>query len=168
MEEEEPKQKRQLSPEHLEKLKKAREKAFEVRQKNSEIKKFESEQKKEVKLTKKQELQQEKLKKLDETYNAIQELKKQKEEPKKVKPKKEPEPKVESESEEEEEEEEVPIPRKVVKKVQPKIFQKPKPQQPIKRVLTDDELYANASIQMLQKKLQDQTKRRLMSDLFSY
>jgi hypothetical protein len=43
------KPKRQLTPEQLEKLAKAREKANEARRKNNEIKKFEKEQKKEEK-----------------------------------------------------------------------------------------------------------------------
>ena len=169
---EQTKPKRTLSPEALEKLKLAREKALEAKRKDKEISKYEKEQKR-----------QEKNKKRDETYQAVVKLTKAKEEPQKEepkekpkekpkpKPKPEPEPEPESESEEEEEEEEErPPPRKVTHKKPippPKTFRRRVKVEPVNE-LTDEDLYSNANIEMLRQRLYEQTRKRLTHELFNY
>ena len=172
---EQTKPKRTLSPEALEKLKLAREKALEAKRKDKEISKYEKEQKR-----------QEKNKKRDETYQAVVKLTKAKEEPEakakeepkekpkpkpKAKPEPEPEPEPESESEEEEEEEEErPPPRKVIHKKPippPKTFRRRIKVEPTNE-LTDEDLYSNANIEMLRQRLYEQTRRRLTHELFNY
>ena len=162
------KPKRTLSPEALQKLKLAREKALEAKRKDKEISKYEKEQKR-----------QEKNKKRDDTYQAVVKLTQSTEQPKEQpkqqpkqqppKPKRElvkpPEPEPEPEEEEEEEEEEErPPPRKIVHKKPipaPKTIRR-------KVKITDDDLYANANIEMLRHKLYEQTRKRLTSELFNY
>ena len=169
---EQTKPKRTLSPEALEKLKLAREKALEAKRKDKEISKYEKEQKR-----------QEKNKKRDETYQAVVKLTKAKEEPQKEEPKEkpkekpkpkpepEPEPEPESESEEEEEEEEErPPPRKVTHKKPippPKTFRRRVKEKPTNE-LTDEDLYSNANIEMLRQRLYEQTRKRLTHELFNY
>jgi hypothetical protein len=167
------KPKRQLTPEQLEKLAKAREKANEARRKNYEIKKFEKEQKKEEKHKEKIE----KEKKRDEAVEAIIELKKEKQikqqperSSREAKPKAEPEPKPKEESEEEEEEYEPP-PRKIqITKPPPppKNFKKRVKVIKPEREVSESELYSKANIEMLRNKLYQQTRQRLMNDLFNY
>lgn len=145
------KPKRVLTPEQLENLKKAREKANEVRRKNKEIKQFHKEQKKVEKHEAKIEIE----KKRDEAMNAIIELKN----------KKIPAPVAEP-VKEESEEEEIHVPQIPP----PKTFKraKPKPVKSTPKEPTESELYSNASIEILRNKLYEQTRQRLMNDMFNY
>jgi hypothetical protein len=173
----EAKPKRQLTPEQLEKLKLAREKAFQVRIQNKELKEFERQKAKDAKHYEKNKEKIDKEKKREEAVNTILEMKKKTEpvkEPvqeKKAKPppKPKPEPEPEPEEESEEEEEYEPPPKKVIVKqplpppkqiIRKKVIQKKEP--------TDDELYSSANIEMLKKKLRQQTLQRLNADLFNY
>jgi hypothetical protein len=170
----EAKPKRQLTPEQLEKLKLAREKAFQVRIQNKELKEFERQKAKEDKHYEKNKEKIDKEKKREEAVNIILETKK-KAEPVKEQPKAKPEPKPKPEPEpEEESEEEIeyePPPKKVIVKAPlppPKqIIRKKAPQKPPPQP-TEEDLYSNANIEMLRKKLRQQTLQRLNSDLFSY
>ena len=170
----EAKPKRQLTPEQLEKLKLAREKAFQVRIQNKELKEHERQQAKEAKHYEKNKDKIDKEKKREEAVNIILESKKKaepvKEEPKaKPPPKPKPEPEPEEESEEEDEYE--PPPRKVAVKAPlppPKqIIRKKAPPRPPPQP-TEEDLYSNANIEILRKKLRQQTLQRLNSDLFNY
>ena len=170
----EAKPKRQLTPEQLEKLKLAREKAFQVRIQNKELKEHERQQAKEAKHYEKNKEKIDKEKKREEAVNIILETKKKaepvKEQPKaKPPPKPKPEPEPEEESEEEDEYE--PPPRKVAVKAPlppPKqIIRKKAPPRPPPQP-TEEDLYSNANIEMLRKKLRQQTLQRLNSDLFNY
>ena len=176
----EAKPKRVLTPEQLEKLKLAREKAFQVRIQNKELKEHERQQAKEAKHYEKNKEKIDKEKKREEAVNIILETKKKaepvKEQPKakppsKPKPEPEPEPEEESEEEEEEEEKYEPPPRKVIaKKPLPppkQIIRKKAPPRPPPQP-TEEDLYSNANIEMLRKKLRQQTLQRLNSDLFNY
>jgi len=172
------KPKRQLTPEQLENLKKGREKARLLNIQKKEIADVRKETKKE---------KQEKLK---EEYEKVLEKKKQKEAAPPPPPKEEPE-----EFEEEPEEEEPPQPpvpqnpkRVRVKPVaQPAAPQPPPPVAHAKasasapqprqrapprerppRAKSDAELYGEASIEILKKKLQQETRQRLLSELFNY
>ena len=82
----EAKPKRQLTPEQLEKLKLAREKAFQVRIQNKELKEFERKQAKESKHYEKHKEKIDKEKQREEAVKIILETKK------KAEPVKEPEP----------------------------------------------------------------------------
>lgn len=151
------KPKRQLSPEALEKLKYAREKALEAKRQSKLITKFEKEQKYDAKQ-----------KKREETYKAILELKKQKAQPE-PQPQSEPEPEPEPESSSEEE----PLPPPKPQKAKPKPLPPPPPKTVSKprrydKPQTEEKLYSNANVEILRQKLYEQTRRRLMSDLFSY
>ena len=168
------KPKRQLTQEQLEKLKLAREKAFQVRIQNKELKEHERQQAKEAKHYEKNKDKIDKEKKREEAVNIILESKKKaepvKEEPKaKPPPKPKPEPEPEEESEEEDEYE--PPPRKVAVKAPlppPKqIIRKKAPPRPPPQP-TEEDLYSNANIKMLRKKLRQQILQRLNSDLFNY
>ena len=176
----EAKPKRQLTPEQLEKLKLAREKAFQVRIQNKELKEFERQQAKDAKHYEKNKEKIDKETKREEAVKTILEMKKKAEPPKeepepvkekpKAQPKPPPKPKPEPEPEEESEEEEYePPPRKVILKqplpppkqiIRKKVIQKKEP--------TDDELYSSANIELLKKKLRQQTLQRLNADLFNY
>jgi len=182
--------KRQLTAEQLENLKKGREKArlvkIQLKEINETRRTEERERKKEAISNEKRE----KDAKREEAYKAVIELKNAKQErnsKKEVnsdvevekpapKPKSQPKfklppPQDEPSEEEEEEIEEVyePPPRKTVVKPPlppPSQFKrKPRPQ---RREPTDAELYQNANIEMLRKRFMEQTRNRLVNDLFNY
>ena len=165
------KPKRILSTEALEKLKYAREKALEAKRQNKLINKFEKDQKRELKQAKH-----------EQTYNTILELKKQKEpvkiepepepepKPKQIpRPKPKPEPEIEYESSSEEE---LPPPQKSKRQPLPPPPPPLKPQKtrprPRPKQSPEENLYSKANVEILKQKLYEQTKRRLMNDLFSY
>lgn len=185
------KPKRQLTPEQLENLKKGREKARLSFIQKKEINDVSKQQKLEAK--KQREAKQEEaykavleLKKGKEEPKEApkakpqpppQEESEEEEAPKptpkpkaKPTPKPTPQPQEESENEEEEEEYERP-PRKMNIKQPvppPKQFIRKQRPPPTKREPSDAELYENANIELLRKRFYQQTKQRLMNDLFNY
>ena len=170
------KAKRQLTPEQLEKLAKAREKANEARRKNYEIKKFEREHQKEQK----HHVKTEKEKKRDQAVEAIIELKKEKQEKQEKAKAPPPPPEKESEDSEAEEysesEDEKYAP--TIRKVQTTKPPLPPPNEFKRRVKIikpkevkeepESELYSKANIEILRNKLYQQTRQRLIGDLFNY
>ena len=153
---EETKPKRVLSPEALEKLAIARKKALEAKKQDKEITKYEKEQARAIKQSKR-----------EQTYQTIMELKQKqeepKEEPKEVVKKKVVEQEPEIIDDEEEEEEEV---EDIYKEPPKKQTPRTRPQSKIEP--SDEELYTNANIEMLRKRLYQQTRQRLANDLFGY
>ena len=175
----EQKPKRQMTEQQLENLKKGREKKRLLLLQSKEVTA-------DKKLSKKQEKEL-KEQKLKEEYDKVMEKKKQKETPV-------PQPqankvlaKQEEQEESEKEEEYKPVLQKPRVKKQAPIpapppasrvlretegrrrsppLRKPKPA-PVRRQ-TDEEMYGNASLELLRKKLQQETRQRLLTDLFNY
>lgn len=159
------KPKRTLTPEQIEKLKIARQKAAAAKRANKELDKYEKNKKKIEREKKRDEVVAQIIQEKEEKKKETIVVEPVKEEPirKALKPKIEkpppPEPEPEEESEEEEEEKEAPPP--------PKQFIR-KTKTIIKKEPTEDELYSQASIQMLKQRFYEQTRRRLASELFNY
>lgn len=169
------KPKRTLTPEQIEKLKVARQKAAETKRANKELDNFEKNKKRLEREKKREEVIAQIIKEKEEKKKQEKEklkeeiLAEQKQEeikpirkapkPKKEQPPPEPEPEPEEESEEEEEDAPPPPP--------PKQFIR-KTKTIVKKEPTDDELYSKASLQMLKQRLYEQTHRRLASELFNY
>ena len=146
---EKPIKKRTLTPEQIEKLKIARLKAAEIKRKNKEIDQYEKNKKR-----------IERDQKRDEAVNKIIEEKKEKEPP--------PEP-IKAEKKEEEktnDEPQRPPPKTETPPPPPKEFKR-KPKQ-IKNEPTEQELYSNASVEMLRQRLFEQARKRLVNELFNY
>ena len=166
---EETKPKRTLSPEALQKLQLARKKALEAKRQNKEITKFEKEQ-----------IRQEKQQKREKAYNTIMEMKQKEEEvkepkpkdiviPKIIEPENEPEEEPDDKPEEDEEEIIVAPPKKIIPPITPqKQFKKQTKIPAPRREATNEELYDNASLEMLRHRLYEQTRKRLNNDLFGY
>jgi len=165
------KPKREMTEQQLENLKKGREKARMLKIQSKEITN-------DKKQTKKQE-KEIKQRKLQEEYEAFLKKKQTPLQPQKQE---------EEEQEQEEIEEKVPTPPpppKITKakaksippptpqppssppiQKQPRARPPPKPRQPKER--SNDELYGEASIEILKKRLQQETRQRLMNDIFNY
>ena len=171
------KPKRILSPEQIEKLKIARQKASATKRANKELdnyeknkKKIEKEKKRDEVLSQiikeKEDKEKQEKEKIKEEVKAeikkeLEPLKQEETEPirKLPKPKKQAPPPPESEEESDEEEEALPPP--------PKEFTR-KTKATVKRQPTDEELYSQASIQMLKQRFYEQTRKRLSNELFNY
>lgn len=176
----EQKPKRQLTPEQLEKLKLAREKALEVRRKNIEMKKQGQEVSASRELRSKP-----KSKPKPKQEEVVIEMSSSSESESEVEP--EPEPKgVEPEPEPER-----PPPRKLIIKSKSKppppasrelrsktfvrkVVQKPASQEIHSKPKSrndygeTDDLYSKANMEILKNKLYQQTRQRLMNDIFNY
>ena len=185
----EKKPKRQMNEIQLENLRKGREKRAELTQKSKEITTYKKQQK-QIK-NEKRDKDYNALMEMKKKEEAKEEVKEEmrlrspeaKEEDKltplppkpklKQKAKQPPPPPPEEDpSEEEEEEEEVveyePPPRKTIQQPPPPPKRFVKKQQPIRREPSENELYQNANIEMLRNKFYQQTRQRLMTDLFNY
>ena len=149
---EKPVRKRTLTPEQIEKLKIARLKAADIKRKNKELDNYE-----------KNKVRIERERKRDEVINKIIEERKAKEPPPPPEPIKEdkkeelpPEP--EPEPPKETTNPPPPPPKEFIRRQ--RIV---KPKEP-----TEQELYSNASVAMLRQKLYEQTRKRLVNELFNY
>ena len=187
------KPKRVMTPEQLEKLAKAREKANEVRMRNIEIKKIQKEKER----FDKEQAKIEKEAKQEQAYNADIEIKNKMDETKSRAPKPKPEPdarrvsvsapepepdaqrasvsapepELETENETEIEEEPEPVKKVFHKKPIPNprhFIRTQRSRIPVIQPQQEEELYSNASIEMLRHQFYQQTRQRLHNDLFGY
>ena len=147
-----------------------------IKQQNKEINQVRIQEEKIRKKEAKQSIQRQKDEKREEAYNAVIELKnyreKKVEEPSKKISKTKPPPPPKDETSEEEEEEEIeeepkPVERKIYKKPPPPINNRRRPPPRVKEP-TDEELYENANLELLRKRFIEQSRNRLMGDLFNY
>jgi len=170
------KPKRTLSPEQIEKLKVARLKAAAAKRANKELDNYDKNKKKLEREKKRDEAAAKILKERDEENQRLEKERREKIKAEIIKPPEpKPEPKPEPtpepvrkipkvkkppppEEESEEEEEAPPPPKEFIRKAKPAL----------RRELTDDELYSKASIEMLKQRFHEQTRRRLVNELFNY